>query len=92
MKIMIDNFAALGIESCLLNGLSDTFSPDVVLGLDDSLIKNIAVETEESQSERARTVTKLKSLEAGLQTLKRFNRSKPSGQLTLYSCSLCLTL
>ena len=91
-KVMVDNFAVLGIESCVLYGLFDTFSPDIVLELDDSLIRNIAAETEESQSERARTIQKLKSLEAGLQTLNRFNRNKPAGQLILQSCSLWLSI
>ena len=88
MKVMVDNFAVLGIESCVLDGLFDTFSPDIVLEFDDSLIRNIAAETEESQSERARTIKKLKSLQAGLQTLNRLNRNKPAGQLMFYSCSL----
>lgn len=79
MKVMVDNFAVLGIESCIMDGLSDTFSPDAVMRLDDSLIKKIATETEESQLERARTITKLKSLEAGLQTLNRLDRNKTAG-------------
>lgn len=91
MKVMLDNFAVLGIECCVLDRLFNTFSPHIVLELDDSLIRNIAAETEESQSERARTIKKLKSLEAGLQTLNRLNRSKPAGQLILHSCSLWLS-
>lgn len=79
MKVMVDNFAVLAIESCVMDGLSDTFSPDTVMKFDDILIRNIAAETEESQIERARTVTKLKSLEAGLQTLNRLNRNKTAG-------------
>lgn len=37
--------------------------------LDDTSTKNVAAETEDSQIERARAIKKLKSLEAGLQTL-----------------------
>ena len=66
IKVMVDNFAVLGIESCVLDRLFDSFLPDIMLELDDSMIKNIAAETEKSQSERARTFQKLKSLEAGL--------------------------
>ena len=91
MKVMVDNFAVLGIESCVLDRLFDMFSPDIVLELDDSLIRNVAAETEESQLERARTIKKLKCLEAGLQTLNRLNRNKPAGQLKLYTCSLWLS-
>ncbi len=79
MKVMVDNFGVLGIEGCILDGLSDTFSPDTVMRLDDRLIRNIAAETEESQIERTRTIKKLNSLEAGLQTLNRLNRNKAAG-------------
>ena len=79
MKVIVDNFAALAIENCLLDGLSCTFSPGTVMKLDDTLVSNIAAETEDSQEERARAVKKLDSLEAGLKTLNRFGRSKVAG-------------
>ena len=60
----------------LLDGLSDTLSSDTVMKLDDTSTKNIAAEIEDSQIERVRAIKKLKSLEAGLQTLNRFSRSK----------------
>jgi hypothetical protein len=80
MKVMVDNFALLGIEYCLLDGLSDILSPDTVMRLDEKLTKEIATETEDSQTERARTLRKLGSLEAGLQTLNRFGRHKTVGR------------
>ena len=89
MKVMVDNFGVLGIERCILDGLSDIFSPDMVMRLDDSLIRNIAAETEESQIERARTIKKLKSLEAGLQTLNRLNRNKPTGWWMSFTHAPC---
>ncbi len=88
MKVMVDNFGVLGIERCILDGLSDTFSPDTVMRLDDRLIRNIAAETEESQIERARTVKKLNSLEAGLQTLNRLSRNKAAGWWMLFTHAL----
>ena len=80
MKVMVDNFALLGIEYCVLDGLSDILSPDTVMKLDETLTKEIAAETEDSQTERARTLKKLESLEAGLQTLNRFGRHKTIGR------------
>lgn len=82
MKVIVDNFSVLGIEHCLLDGLPDTLSPDTVMKLDDTSTRNIPTETEDSQIERARAIKKLKSLEAGLQTLNRFNRSKHAGWST----------
>ncbi|KAL9099779.1 MAG: hypothetical protein Q9163_004766 [Psora crenata] len=76
LKVIVDNFSVLGIEQCLLKGLSETFSPDAVMQFDDSLVKKIAAETEESQAERTRANTKLECLEAGLHALNRFNQSK----------------
>ena len=47
--------------------------------LNDTSIRNIATETEDSQNKRVRAIKKLKSLKAGLQTLNRFSRSKHAG-------------
>ncbi len=85
MKVIVDNFSVLGIEHCLLDGLSDTFSPDTVMKFDDSLTRKIAAEAEDSQIERGRAIKKLKSLKAGLQTLNRLGRNKPAGWWTFFT-------
>ncbi|KAI9728686.1 MAG: hypothetical protein M1828_002792 [Chrysothrix sp. TS-e1954] len=74
MKVFVDNFASLCIEQCLLNVLSDTFSPESVIKLDDAAITRIAAETDASNAERKRTMTRLKTLESGLDTLNRLHR------------------
>ncbi len=79
MKVTVNNFDVLRIECCILNELSDTFSSDMIMRLDDRLIRNIAAEIEESQIDRTRTIKKLNSLETGLQTLNRLNRNKAAG-------------
>jgi hypothetical protein len=76
MKVVVDNFAILGIEVCLMERLSDMVSSDVVMNLDDEVVQEIAAEQPDSQIERARALTKLQSLEAGLQTLQRLGRHK----------------
>lgn len=75
-KVVIHSHHLTRAFKPLLDGLPDTLSPDTVMKLDDTSTKNIAAETEDSQIERARAIKKLKSLEAGLQTLNRFSRSK----------------
>ncbi len=87
MKVLVDNVAVLVIEYCLLDGLSDLLSPGVVLRLDENLIRDIAVETADSQTERAGVLRKLKSLEAGLQTLGRLDIHKPAGTSHLHDSS-----
>lgn len=79
MKVTVNNFDVLRIESCILNELSDMFSSDMIMRLDDRLIRNIVAEIEESQIDRTRTIKKLNSLETGLQTLNRLNRNKAAG-------------
>ncbi|KAI9849143.1 MAG: hypothetical protein M1837_005373 [Sclerophora amabilis] len=74
LKVVVDNFAVLGIEHCLLDGLSKTFVPDTVMNLDDNSIRTIAAETEEYSHERILVTKKLKSLEEALQTLNRLAR------------------
>jgi len=58
--------------------------------LDDTLTRNIAAETEDSQIERGRAIKKLASLEAGLQILNRFSRNKHAGWWALFAQALCL--
>jgi hypothetical protein len=79
MKVLVDNFAVLAVEYCLVDGLSGIFAPDAVMTLDDNLVNEIAAETEDSQTERERATKKLTSLEAGLRTLNRLSRQKSAG-------------
>lgn len=80
MKVFVDNFAALGIEFCLLERLSEMLSPEVVMDLEDKTVREIAAEEEVSRTERARALTKLESLETGLSTLRRLRRHKVGGK------------
>jgi len=66
MKVMVDNFAVLGIEFCLLERLSEMLLSEIVINLDDVIVQEIAAEDEDSQIERVRALTKLQSLKAGL--------------------------
>src|SRR6266536_4466878 len=84
MKVLIDDFAILGTEHFLLDGLPDIFSPDTVMKLDERLTMDIAAESEDSRTERDRTIKKLEILEAGLQTLNRLGRHKLSGRLDTF--------
>ena len=79
MKIVVDNVAVLGLEFSLLEKLSSLLSSDVVMNLDDSIVQEIAAEKEDSRIERARALSKLQSLEAGLYTLRRLGRHKLEG-------------
>jgi hypothetical protein len=80
MKVLVDNFATLAMEYCLVDGLSCIFTPDVVMKLDEALINEIAAETEDSRTERERATKKLISLEEGLRTLNRISRQKSAGE------------
>ncbi len=50
------------------------------MNLEDGVVEEIAAEQPDSQVERARALTKFQSLEAGLQTLRRFGRHKLGGK------------
>ncbi|KAK3612890.1 hypothetical protein LTR22_028403, partial [Elasticomyces elasticus] len=76
MKIVVDNFAVLGAEFCLLEQFTTLFTPEVVTQLEDSLIRDIAAEREESVQERAGTMEKLQVLEDGLAVLNRYRRQR----------------
>ncbi|WEW59424.1 hypothetical protein PRK78_004896 [Emydomyces testavorans] len=71
MKMVVDNFAVLAIERCILEKLPNIFTPEVVLNLNEKTLQNIAAETEESKIERSRNLAKLESLRSGLHILTR---------------------
>ena len=76
----MDNVATLGIEQCLLSGLADMFSPNVVMTVPEPMLQEIAAEPEDAQAERKRLTHKLGVLETGLKTLNRLNRQRSAGQ------------
>ena len=80
MKIIVDNFATLGIEQCIMKVLPDTMSPEKILILPDDAVTFLASETEERMLERKRAQIKLESLEAGLHTLNRLRRQSSQGE------------
>lgn len=81
MKVLVDNFAVLGIENHLLASLLEILSPDTVMKLNDQVISDIAAESEDSLTERAGVTKKLEALVSGLQTLNRFGQHGSVGKL-----------
>ena len=79
LKTLIDNFAVLGIEFCLMERLKDLFTPADIAMLGDDLTKTIAQESEDSKLERDRLTQKMKVLQDGLDTLTQFRRQHTSG-------------
>nr|OQO31372.1 hypothetical protein B0A51_03367 [Rachicladosporium sp. CCFEE 5018] len=79
LKMLVDNVAGLGVESCLLEGLKSAFTAHTVMCLGDDVVQNIATELQESASERSRTQEKLRTLDNGLHILTRYRRSKQEG-------------
>jgi hypothetical protein len=77
LEFLVDDFGVHTVEECLLEGLPSIFSPELVLGLDETMVENIAAETEESKTERASSTKKLQILEATLKILHRLDRHRP---------------
>lgn len=71
-----------------MEGLLEILSPANIMDMDDNLVTTIAAEPEEAQNERQLATEKLKVLEAGLQTCKRYVRRRPIS-MTLWSC-ICI--
>lgn len=90
-KTVVDNFAALATELCLLRMLPSILSPKVIDDLDDLTIQEIAAETTESQVERARLTEKLSNLNIALKALHRLNRHKLAGRFHVRSKDVALS-
>ena len=80
MKTLVDNFAVLGVEFCLLEDLMHVFAPETVMQLDNDLIKSIAAESDASMMERSRTAEKSRVFENSLHILNRYRRHKQNGR------------
>jgi hypothetical protein len=63
----------------LLEKLPGIFSPTVVSKLSDSVVEDIAAETEEAKAERAACMKKLQELEETLSVLHLLDRHRPTG-------------
>ena len=74
IKTLIDDFSVLAQERCLMQELPKVFPPKVVVGLEDATIAEIAAETDESKQDRSNTEEKLKTLQTGLETIKKMQR------------------
>lgn len=70
LKKIIDDFAVLAVEACLIQKLDTLFSPTDVLDIDEATVTALTSEDEESAAERARCNEKLKVLEEGLKALQ----------------------
>ena len=68
MKTLVDYFAILGVEHCILDDLASVFPPSIVAGLGDELVQEIAAETEGAQAERFSLNQKLEILGTSLKT------------------------
>ncbi len=80
LKTITDVFSVLTVEKCLLEKLPGILSPEIVVGLDDKTVKDIAGESEESQKERKSSTDKLKILQDTLQILRRLDRHQSIGK------------
>ncbi|KAF1975224.1 dynamin family protein [Bimuria novae-zelandiae CBS 107.79] len=78
LKKVIDDFAVLAVEACLIEKLPTLFCPEDVLDINDETVTSLAVEDEESSAERARCSEKLKVLEEGLRELKSVEEVPPA--------------
>ena len=79
MKVLVDNFAVLAVEKCLLEPLASILSPEMIMRLANETVQEIAAESEDVQSERSRTLSKLGKLELGLATLCHIRRLRMGG-------------
>ena len=79
MKLFIDNVAILVVENCLIDSLTDIFSPDIVSGMDDDLLECLAAEPETTRADRKWLKAKLEVLQLGLGTCSRYSIPSSAG-------------
>jgi len=85
MNTFIDNIAVLAIEQCLIDELTNVFTPDVVADMDENTLGILAAESEDMKKERTRLQKKLDILRLGLYTCTQFHNPTQQGMRTLHS-------
>jgi hypothetical protein len=78
LKYVTDDFAIHTIEECLMQMLEGIFTTTTVIELEESVIEDIAAETEESKRERASSTRKKEILEEALKVLHHLDRHRPN--------------
>lgn len=73
----IDNVTTLAIENCLLAGLANTFSSDMVLDMDDVQLFNLAGESEKMLSDRKYAEEKNRLLKKSLEICRIHLSKRP---------------
>ncbi|KAI3325725.1 P-loop containing nucleoside triphosphate hydrolase protein [Xylariaceae sp. AK1471] len=67
----IDEFSRLAIESCLVAKLPNLFTPEMVVGMDDAVLKCIAGESQEMTPEKATLTRRKQMLQDALEGLEK---------------------
>jgi hypothetical protein len=74
LKNIIDDVSALAIEQRLIQKLPTLFDPETVYDMKEEEIASLTAESKETAAERTRCTEKLAILEAGLLSLKHFDK------------------
>ncbi|ORY57502.1 P-loop containing nucleoside triphosphate hydrolase protein [Pseudomassariella vexata] len=82
LKNVVDNFARLAVEACLVAKIPSLFTPDIVFGLSDEDVQRIATENEDIVFERTTLTEKLEVLTDSLRDLKLFSRHHQTAPTT----------
>jgi hypothetical protein len=67
LRTFIDNVAVLVVESCIVDGLSNSFAPGKVLSMSDATVQLLAAEPSEIGLEREEKQEKERKLETALE-------------------------
>ena len=75
----MDNFSKLAIEDCLISQIPNLFSPEVVTALDEDVISEIAMETENAAWERGQNNDRLELCDSALVNLRSIESMRAPG-------------
>jgi predicted ribosome quality control (RQC) complex YloA/Tae2 family protein len=72
----MDNIVVLGVEGCLMDGLTDVFNPTEVAQMDEELVRKLAEEDKFTQETRRKLDKKIADLEDAQRMCRRGMSSK----------------
>lgn len=74
LRTFTDNLINLAVESCLVQGLPNMFTPSLVSGMSDNELKNLAAESEDVRVCRAQLREEVELLKQGLEQCRSYRR------------------
>jgi len=80
LSTFVDNVKLLAIENCLLNGIPNILTPEMVLDMSDDMVQRVATESPQVERTREDLRNQLDKLHKGLDICQKYRPRHSAGK------------